>query len=284
MQVKTVDLYEYFEKQRGGANGGYLTVYSRTPSREIKPKTRPSMLVLPGGGYGFLSDREGEPVALEFVSRGYCAFVLKYSIHTAYPVPLTEACMAVAYIRENAEEFCADKEHVAAIGFSAGGHLAGMLATMYGAEEVKEALKQRAEFSRPDAVILSYPVVTMKDGVTHEGTRGVITGGGKIPYESLSLEKRVSKDSVPAFIWHTTQDDCVPVENSLLLASAYKKAGVPFALHLFERGWHGLSLADEETYDSAAVGEKLGHIEKWISLASDWLQMRGFSVRVKENV
>lgn len=279
MAVTTIDLYKYFEKQRYGVTGGYLSIYSRTPSREIKPKKRPAMLVMPGGGYGFLSDREGEPVAIEFMSKGYGAFVLHYSINTAYPVPLIEACMAVAYIRENAEAFCVDKEHVAAIGFSAGGHLTGMLATMCDAKEVKEALGERANLSRPDAVILSYPVVTMEDGVTHEGTRSVITNEGTIPYDTLSLEKRVTENSVPAFIWHTMEDDCVPVENSLYLASAYRKAGVPFSLHIFEKGWHGLSLANEEVYDTADVGVDLGHIEKWIDLALDWLKMREFEVK-----
>lgn len=284
MELKTVDLYEYFGKQRGGVNGGYLTGYVRSPYPEIKPKARPAMLVLPGGGYGFLSEREGEPVALNFLSKGYSSFVLKYSINTAHPVPLIEACMAVAYIRKNAEYLCVDKAHVGAIGFSAGGHLTGMLATMNGAEEVKEALGQIAETSRPDAVVLSYPVVTMQDGVTHDGTRKVITDGGKIPYDTLSLEKRVSKGSVPAFIWHTMEDDCVPVENSLLLALAYKKAGVPFALHIFEKGWHGLSLANEEVYNSGDIVAGLGRIDKWFELALDWLELRGFKVKAKEYI
>lgn len=282
MEVKKIDLYEYYHLDRKGARGGYLMTYVRCPYPEIKAKARPAVLVLPGGGYSFVSEREGEPVALEFVAKGYSAFVLYYSVNTAYPVPLNEACMAMNYIRKNAEQLCVDKDHVATIGFSAGGHLAGMLATMSDAEEVNEEFREKENFSRPDAVVLSYPVISMQDGVTHEGTRNVITDGGKIPYDTLSLEKRVTKNSVPAFIWHTMEDDCVPVENSMYMASAYKKAGVPFSLHIFEKGWHGLSLANEEVYDSAELCASLGHVEKWLDLSFDWLKMRGFEVKTIE--
>ncbi len=278
MTNERIDLYGYFKIERKGATGGYLTAYVSSPSVEIKPKLRPAMLVIPGGGYEYLSDREGEPVALRFLSEGYCAFVLTYSIFTAYPTPLIEACLAVAYIRENASRFCADALHVAAVGFSAGGHLAGLLATVR-EEEIKEALGDKANLVRPNAVILSYPVITMTDGLTHEGTQRTISGG-VVPCDVLSIEKRVTKDSAPAFIWHTSEDDCVPVENSLLLAEAYRKAGVPFNLHIFERGWHGLSLNNAETSDETKEDEAIAYVGKWVTLALDWLASRGFCVKV----
>ena len=127
--------------ERCGATGGFLTPYVRTPSRQIKRKIRPAMIVFPGGGYEFLSDREGEPVALQFMAAGYSSFVMDYSIKTAYPVPLIEACMAIAYLRENAAKYCIEKSKIAVIGFSAGGHLSGLLATVK-EDEISEEVKQ----------------------------------------------------------------------------------------------------------------------------------------------
>lgn len=280
MNSEVIDLYDYFKLPKNGATAGCLTSYIRTPSHEIKAKIRPAVLVIPGGAYLMVSDREGEPVALNFLNQGYCAFVLKYTTNAAYPVPLIEACMAMAYIRENAEKYGIDPFKVAAIGFSAGGHLAGMLATMYGEREVACALGERAKFARPDAVILSYPVITT-DEKTHGDTRRVISGDGAVPYEKLSIEKRVTAESVPAFIWHTMEDNCVPVENSLYLAAAYRKAGVPFALHVFEKGFHGLSVCNEEVFDSSDVYDSFGRVDKWFGLAIDWLQSRGFKICLK---
>lgn len=276
-----IDLYDYFRLTRKNATGGYLTSYVRTPSREIKRKIRPAMLVLPGGGYSYLSEHEGEPVALQYMAAGYSSFALEYSINTAYPIPLVEACMAVVYLRENAERYYIDKEKIAVIGFSAGGHLAGLLATVR-EEEISEILGERAKYARPDGAVLSYPVVTMTDGITHDGTRRVISGNGTISYDQLSVEKRVTSDSAPAFIWHTFEDRGVPVENSLLLASAYKNAGVSFSLHIFEKGWHGLSLCNEETNNQTSMDIALKYVGKWFELSLDWLFSRGFKVNTEE--
>ena len=282
MESKTIDLYEYFNIPRKGATAGYLATYLRTPSLEIKAKLRPAVLVMPGGAYLFVSDREGEPVALSFVEKGYCAFLLKYSTNSSYPTPLIEACMAMVYIRENADKYGIDSTKVVAVGFSAGGHLTGMLATMSGEQEVKDALGERYSLAKPDAVVLSYPVITTEEQYTHWDTRRIISGDGMVPYDKLSIENRITADSVPAFIWHTMDDDAVPVENSLYLASAYRKVGVPFALHIFEKGIHGLSLCNEEVFDSEEIYNSFEHVEKWFDLALDWLKMRGFIVKVQE--
>ncbi len=273
------DLYEYFGIARKGGDGGYITLYSRTTPDRLRKRTRPAMLVVPGGGYGHLSTREGEPVALEFMNAGYCAFLLGYSIHTAYPIPLIEACMAVAYIRENANKYGVDAKHVGAIGFSAGGHLTGLLATADRDNAVETALGKRAKLTRPDAVVLSYPVVTLGE-LTHKDTRDVITGGDKALRDALSVEKRVGKNTAPAFIWHTAADELVPVDNSLMLAAAYRAAGVPCELHVFERGRHGLSLANGETGDDTADDAELCRVGAWVGLALDWLRSRGFTVDI----
>lgn len=275
MILEKIDLYDYFKVDRSGVKGGELTVLCRAQSGELKRKLRPAVLVIPGGGYGFLSDREGEPVAIKFLEEGYCSFVLSYSINTPYPAPLNEALMAVAYIRQNAKQYGIDKDKVVAIGFSAGGHLTGLLATA-----TDEETKVCRVSCKPNAVILSYPVVTM-GALTHEGTRDVISDKRRLSLDSLSIEKRVDKNAVPAFIWHTFEDDCVPMENSLMLANAYKGAKVPFALHIFEKGWHGLSLANRETSDENPWDIELNYVGKWFELAIDWLKARGIKVTVK---
>lgn len=271
MVYKVIDLYDYYKIDRGGANGGYLTVYSRTESAELKKRVRTAMLVIPGGGYNMISDREGEPVALKFLDSGFVSFVLTYSVKTKYPTPLKEAMLAMEYIRNNAERYGIGK--VCAAGFSAGGHLAGLLATVKADEAA--LIGKTSDKIKPDAVILSYPVATM-GGYTHSDTRRNITGGEAALYDKLSVEKRVDGETSPAFIWHTFEDNCVPVENSLMLASAYREAGVPCAVHIFEHGWHGLSLADGETCDFTQEQNHLHKVGKWFDLSLDWLRSRGF--------
>lgn len=279
MIYEKVDLYRYFGKGRGERAEGYLTAYVPDPLvPEIKAKLRPGMLVIPGGGYWFRSGREKEPVALAYLREGYCTFTLDYSVQTLFPVPLLEAVMAMIYLRENAAKYGLDPAHLAAIGFSAGGHLAGMLSMLCEEPEIVSVLGERAKNARPDAVVLSYPVVTMGER-THGGTRDVITGGREELLQRLSLENRVSKKAAPAFLWHTQEDDLVPVENSLLLAAAYRKAGVPFAMHIFEHGPHGLSLISPETNDQTEYDTQLAPVGKWFSLSVDWLKSRGFAVK-----
>ncbi len=281
MIYETIDLYDYFKIKRGGATGGYLTAYARSQLSELYRKTRPAILVIPGGGYGMISGREGEPVALEFLSKGYAAFQLEYTVETAYPVPLNEAVMAMRFIRENAARFQIDSALVAAIGFSAGGHLAGLLSTV-AEEEAQRAVGVSDKLVRPDAAILSYPVITMREELTHEGTKRIASDGGRIDCDLLSVEKRVTKECPPCFIWHTAADTCVPVENSLLLASACRSEGVPFSLHIFERGWHGLSLCNEETGGQTPEDAEHVRVGKWAELALSWLSSRGFSVKEAE--
>lgn len=279
MTYETIDLYDYFNIPRGEGAEGYLTTYVPfSIANEIKPKLRPGMLVMPGGGYGMRSDREKETVALAFLAKGYCAFTLDYSVRTPYPVPLLEAAMAMVYLRVNAEKYHLDREHLAAVGFSAGGHLAGMLGILHSEREIAERLKERVKDVRPDAVVLAYPVVTMGEG-THEGTRDIITGGDEELLQRLSLEKRVTPSAAPAFLWHTVEDDCVPAENSMMLAAAYRKAGVPFALHIFEHGHHGMSLVTPEVNDQTEYDNFVAPVGKWFSLAQDWLKSRGFAVK-----
>ena len=275
---ETIDLYEYFSVPRGKNADGRLTVYKREENGELTRKVRPAALVIPGGGYGYVSPREGEPIALRFLLEGYNAFRLHYTPNTAFPVPLVEAAMAMAYIRETAELYNTDKIHICAVGCSAGGHLAGMLATLFADPAVTAVLGDRNV--RPDAAILCYPVITTGE-LTHGDTARVISGGNDSLRAALSLENRVTADSTPAFLWHTLTDTVVPVENSLMLAAAYRKAGVPFELHVFAEGWHGLSTADIETANGYDDGRFNAPVQAWLPLAFTWLRGRGFKVAVK---
>ena len=253
MFYTTVDLYDYFHIPRGENAGGSLTVYARSRNPENSPRIRPAILIAAGGGYNYLSFREGEPVALKFLAEGYAVFLLNYTICTPYPVPLIEAAMAMKYIRENAQTYAVDADRVCAAGFSAGGHLVGML-------------------------ILSYPVITT--GIrTHGDTANTISGGDPVLAARLSLEKRVTKESSPAFIWHTSEDDCVAVENAFLMAQAYRVAGVPFELHIFEKGGHGLSTSDIEVCNERGCRGDVEAVRMWIPLALNFLKARGFEVR-----
>ncbi len=276
MIYEKIDLYAYFNVPREGREGGYLTVYVRDQMTEIKAKRRPAMLVIPGGGYEMVSEREGEPIAMRYLNAGFACFLLKYTVRTAYPVPLVEAGMAMAYVRLNADRYGVDPSHVAAVGFSAGGHLTGMLATLFGERCLIGALGEHAKLVRPDAVVLSYAVFTTAQK-THGGSAQTISGGDAELCKALSLETRVSEQSSPAFIWHTFEDDCVPVENALIAAKAYREHNVPFELHIFEKGRHGLSTVDREVFDFDPE-EGIARNAAWIELSLSFLKARGFTI------
>lgn len=278
MKIQRIDLYKYFGVPRPDGAEGYLNAYISHVSKEYcKERKRPAMLVIPGGGYGMRSDRENEPIAFKYLAEGYNCFTLEYSLNPfGYPVQLIEGAMAVAYIKENAQDFGVIKDKVAAIGFSAGGHLAGMLATLFADKYVSEALKEKAVSARPDAVVLSYPVITSVK--THAGTMQTISGGNAELADYLSLEKRVTEFSVPAFIWATADDNAVPVESSLKMAVAYREAGVQFELHIFKTGVHGLSLATNETSREGDKNLINSAVSEWFGLSVNWLKGMGFDI------
>lgn len=280
MIYEKVDLYEYFSLPREGHTGGLLTVLAHDKEKEISVRKRPAMLVLPGGGYQFLSEREEEPVAMAYYARGFQTFILQYSLKTAYPAPLIEAAMAMVYLRENAEKYRIDPSHAAAIGFSAGGNLCALLATLFADKAVKEALGKRAELARPDAAVLCYGVLSAGE-YGHGETVDTISGGNEELRKRLSPEKCVTKESAPAFLWHTTEDDCVPVQCSMLYAIACLEAGVPFEMHLFERGRHGLSVLNADVHGTAEIPPSIARNAVWVELSLSWLKMRGFEVREK---
>ena len=283
MECKKIDLYEYFGLTRPENGKGYLEYCLHSRSAYYPDRIHPAIIGCAGGGYTGICEREGEPVVSAYFGKGYNIFVMEYSvIPHSYPVQLIEGAMAVAYVRLNAEKLDIDPEHIAVMGFSAGGHFTGMLAVMSGEKEVKEALGKYAEFARPSAVIMGYPVISAGE-YAHGGSMDNISGNNAELKQKLSLETRVTENSSPAFIWTTANDDLVPSENSLLMAAAYKKNGVPFELHVYENGHHGLGLATEETatpggrvLDSKVEDYVQPAVATWFEMSCTWLKNRGF--------
>lgn len=255
----------------------FLTSYIRYQTPELAGERRRALLIFPGGGYTHVSDRENEPVALAFLARGYNVFVLTYSIcdMASELRPLSEAAMSIKHIRDNAELYNIDPEKVYVLGFSAGGHLALSTCVLSDCRELRAHIPASVEPSliTPNAAVLCYPVVTASCD-THLGSLYAFCGAGHPTQEMLDLfclEKHVTADTPPMFIWHTEDDDCVSVDNSLLLAEALGEHGVEYELRLFPNGNHGLSLATHET--SADIPEDDPHpAHVWVELADSWLK------------
>ena len=279
MDIKEIDLYDYFKVARNGAKGGKLVCYTVHDSYEINTlRKHPAMLVIPGGGYSMVSEREAEPVAIGYLNKGFNAFILTYSCApTKYPYPLAEAEMAMAYLKVNAEELHINKNRIAAVGFSAGGHLTAMLGSCYNVPSVKSVFTSN-ENLRPNAVILSYPVFTATEKTHSDSFYNLCGKNNKELIEKLSAENLIDKNSAPAFIWATYNDGCVPVRNSLIAASAYEKAGVPFSIHIWGNGEHGLSVADDRVYPSFKVPPVTPSLTEWLDLSVEWLKEQNIKV------
>lgn len=286
MQHNVVDLYEYFNVDKPQGAQAILEYCLHAPSDYYPTRLRPAMLAIAGGGYGSICEREGEPTAAGFFGVGYHIFVLRYSVTPLhYPVQLIEGAMAIAYMRKNAADLRIDPNAIGVVGSSAGGHFAGMLATLTGEPCVRDALGEDAALARPNAAILCYPVITagakrQPDTIEH------ISGGDETLAAKLSLEHCVTKDSAPAFIWATQDDDVVPVENALYMAAAYNEAKVPCELHMYQSGPHGLGLATRATtaplgriYNSTMEDYINPAVATWFGMAITWLEKHGFTVK-----
>lgn len=280
---KTEDLYGYFGFERGKAAGGSLSCWvSRTPVEVSALRKRPAILILPGGAYRHTSPREAEPVAIRFAARGYAAFVLHYScVPSCFPTALREAAMAMRYIRKNAEAYEIDPHKVAALGFSAGGHLCGTLGTLYDSPEVADLGTARQ--LRPDALALCYPVAAAW-GNTHEESFENISGGDSRLRQRLSLDRLVRPDMPPVFLWHTRDDGSVPCRNSLVLAQALETAGVDFALHIYHHGKHGLSTADAMAYPAQALPDISWDVPGWLEAAIRFFEEVGLVITDREGL
>lgn len=277
---------------------------------------RPLVIVCPGGGYGFHSDTEGEPIALKYVSSGFHAAVLKYGIgqYASMPGPLCDIADAVCYMREHADELNINSKQIFVSGFSAGAHVAAALGVFFNNDELLPKYKGRHELIRPNGMILGYPVLDLRSTSTHldlgiqPGTKmddiQFAQRHPNMPQENIfimdekegryfvdferamnafifngdytdeqedfySLQNQVSSDTPPTFIWHSCMDGLIKPSNSLKFATALLEHDVPYELHIYGQGGHGISLANHITatnkwdVEPAATG--------WIDLAIAWV-------------
>lgn len=241
----------------------YLPYCLKEMGRESEK--RPSIVVCPGGAYSVCSEREAEPIALKFLNMGFNVFVLYYSVTPhRYPAQLREVAAVFEEIYKNANEWNCDTEKIGIIGFSAGGHLAAHYSNAYNCEAVHEVFPNS---KKPSFSVLGYPVITTDESFAHKGSFVNLlgefsTGEGAAKY---SCEKLVTPDTPPTFIWHTAEDAAVPVKNSLCYAAALSDNKVPFSLHIYPYGEHGLSTCDTLTNEKENLtSQKL--------LAYDWLE------------
>ena len=240
--------------------GGKLELYLRSPDPAMpNALRRPLVLVVPGGGYEHISAREADPVALQFAAAGYHTAVLTYSVGEGARdhQPLRQLRAAIGLLRQNAERWGILPDRIAVCGFSAGGHLALSGAVW--------DIPVMADQPRPNALLLAYPVVTAGEHA-HRDSFVQLTGTQDVAaHQRFTLEDKITPATPPVFVWHTMEDETVPVENTLLLLSALHKAGVPCEAHLFEKGRHGTSISTPEVDADSA------HRNRWVQLAVEWL-------------
>lgn len=267
-------------KKFGADNGGYqptMTLYLPDNSEKIEAgRKRPTVVICPGGGYHGTSDREAEPIAFQFIAADCNAVVVRYSCAPAnFPCQIMEVAWAVSKIRENAEEWNVDLDKIAVMGFSAGGHLAASYGVHWNKDFVKEYFGFKEAENKPNGMILCYPVITGGEKA-HRGSFNNLLGDKKDDprmLDFLSCEKQVSEDTPKAFIWHTFEDEAVPVENSLLMANALAEKKINTELHIYPQGWHGLSLCNDLVYKTTIdYCEHLSYLRGWIDMAIRWLK------------
>ena len=285
-----------------------LTTYVIDDSAEmLKGGRRPAVIVCPGGAYLSCSDREGEPIALRFNAMGYHAFVLRYSVYSEnkggmmfgakkdpepkpwlnHPAPMRDIACAMLEIRRHADKWLVDMDRVALCGFSAGAHNCAMYSVYWDKPVMSEPFGVDNALLKPAACILAYAVtdyVFMKDQITGMDGFGkglfdmcnfaftgeVMPGDEKLT--EISPPRLVSQNTPPMFIWATAGDRLVPVQNSTIMATALANAGIPFELHVFEEGDHGLALSDQST--AANITQINEDAARWMPLCQEWLKKR----------
>ena len=229
--------------------------------------TDAAVVIYPGGGYGMRAPHEGKGYAEYFNSFGMDAFVCEYRVSPhRFPLELLDARRAVRWVRHHAEEYGLDPHKVAVMGSSAGGHLAGLVSTYTAPIDFEGLDEVDTESPIPDATILCYAVCHMPDEthVAHVGSFENLCGERR-DYETFSNDLNVTDSTPPAFLWHTSDDDCVNVINSYLYATALREHGIPHELHVFPHGYHGLGLAENNP-----------HVAQWAGLMKNWLRTLGW--------
>ena len=238
-------------------------------------KPRHAIVICPGGGYRFRSEREAEPVALVFAAMGFNCFVVEYHVAPevgapVHPDALFDVAHAVAWVRAHAAECHTKPDAIAVMGFSAGGHAAGHLGVRWHDAAQMAEFGLTPEQAKPNAMVLCYPVITGGQ-FAHRGSFEHLTGCTDLAvHAKFSLDEMVTDQAPPAFLWHTYEDGSVPVENSLLMFAALRRCGVMSEYHVFPKGGHGLGLANPLTSDSPA--QNIPECAQWPEMAARFLK------------
>ena len=270
-------IYKEFKiKEEGSLEGTKLSVYIQQPSDSLKISKRPLVLICPGGGYAYTSDREAEPIAFAFMGKGFNVAILRYSCYPAhFPTALLEVGRSIIIIREHAKEWEIDPDAIVVQGCSAGGHLAASYACFWQEDFLCEKLtgtntKNNKEVLRPNGLILCYPVITGGEFAHRDSFKNLLGEKYDELLEKMSLENSVNEEVPRTFIWHTFTDGSVPVENSYLFAMALKRCNINTELHVFPEGGHGLALANWISVGREGK-ESVRACEPWIDLAVTWM-------------
>lgn len=247
----------------------YLELFIHEDMYDVGIKRRPSMVVVPGGGYGFVAPLESETVALTFMAEGFNAFIVTYEVNKAYPAPHRDLTIAVNYIKEREDEYHSDG-HLFLVGFSAGGHLIGSYSYLYPELAAKYGYDQNK--LRPDAIIMAYPVITF-DERTHQGTKDILTGGDNSLIDKFSIHKHITKDYPPTFVWTTLADTIVDPVNTELMKEALNSAGIKNEVYSYDvKLDHGLSVVTmENKCQFLSFNDEELLVKRWPHLAVNFI-------------
>ena len=267
MRMDDIKLWDNGTPYYNAEYGQPETTITPYPAERNGDEKRGCVIVFPGGGYAKRAPHEGEPIALMLNEIGVHAFVLNYRIAPyKHPAELEDALRAVRWVRYHAEEYGIDPDKIGVLGFSAGGHLAVSASTHFdygrpGGYEID------AMSSKPNAAIYCYAVCTLEKPFTHNGTRINLLGENASPelVREMSGPTSVREDMPPVFIWHTFEDTVVPVQNSLMMATALREKNIPVEMHIYPHGHHGLGLAPA-----------FPHTAQWATQLQTWLKYYNF--------
>lgn len=275
MRYEKIYLEDHFPTMPKAKEKTPVTLYIPDVWEEVDTaQTFPCTVICPGGGYWWCSQREAEPVALKMAGNGIAAAVVNYACeYQHYPLQMLEILAAVTYIRRNSKELHIDPEKIAVMGFSAGGHAACTAGLFWQEPLAQEALGISYGEDKPNGMILCYPVIT-SGKYTHPDSIKCLLGDDPDSElkEKMSLEKQVTENAPHAFIWHTSEDGLVPMENSLMLASALHEKGIDVEMHIYPKGHHGLSLCDETVNKKEDISDTVKYCSDWVSHCIKWVK------------
>lgn len=275
MRYEKFFLEDHFPNLPTAKEKTQVTLYIPDVWKEVdEDQTFPCTVICPGGSYWWCSEREAEPVALRMLGNGIAAAVVNYACeYQHYPLQLLEILAAITYIRRNSKSLHIDSEKIAVMGFSAGGHAACTAGLFWQEKLAEDALGIAHGEDKPNGMILCYPVITSGE-FTHEGSMKCLLGDDPNAelVAKMSLENQVTENAPKAFIWHTSEDGLVPVENSLLIATALHKKGIDVEMHIYPRGGHGLSLCDETVTKRDGLDDAAKYCSDWVPHCIKWIK------------